>query len=133
MRKPADRHDPRKIREKDQGRRGTRNTIIEPRVDIQADLDAINRGDGIIDRHWQTIWVNGRLWGYHADTGTIYPMEGGGFVQMTQLQFFALRVLVRYNGINPQSERMLANNPDMTDEDRDIARRIWRMREEAGN
>ncbi len=96
---------------------------------IQDELEAINRGDAIIDRQHGTAWINGRLWGYHTDTGRMYPIEGEGFVSMNAIQYYALRVYARYNGINPDSERELAHHPDLTDDDREIARAVWRMRE----
>lgn len=109
--------------------------MIDPRVVtdemVQSDLEAINRGDAIVDRGLGTAWINGRLWGYHTDTGTAYPIEGEGFVQMNSLQYYALRTIARYNGINPDSERELSYHPDLNDEDRELARRVWRMREEA--
>ncbi len=105
--------------------------MIEPWVDVQADLDAINRGEAIVDHQHATAWINGRLWGFHTDTGTAYPMEGKGFVRLNQLQFFALRTIARYNGLNARSEATLNRHPDLTDEDREIVRRLWRMREEA--
>lgn len=116
-----------------QGTDATRNTMIDPRIvtatTIQDEIDAINRGDAIIDRQHGTAWINGRLWGYHTDTGRMYPIKGHGFVSMNAIQYYALRTYARYNGVNPDSERELVHHPDLTDEDREIARSVWRMRE----
>jgi len=98
--RPVDRHDPREIDFDNRGRRNkkraspgtdtTRNTMIDPRVVtdsvIRDELDAINRGDAIVDRQQGTAWINGRLWGYHTDTGRAFPIEGDGFVSMNAIQ-----------------------------------------------
>lgn len=145
VRKPVGRHYPGKVEFEDKGRRNnkradrgtdpTRNTMIDPRVVtdemVRNDLDGINRGDAVVDQGQETAWINGRLWGFHTNTGTSYPIEGEGFVQMNAIQYYALRTIARYTGINPDSERELAHHPDLTDEDRELARRVWRMRAEA--
>jgi hypothetical protein len=118
-----------------QGTDTTQNTMIDPRIVtnsmIQAELDAINRGDAIVDRQHGTAWINGRLWGYHTDNGRMYSIQGDGFVSMSAIQYYALRIYARYNGINLDSERELAHHPDLTDEDRELARRVWWMREKS--
>lgn len=134
---PRDRHFPDKAPWRRKGRPGERNTMIDPGVvsdaDIRADIEAINRGEGYIHAGNQRIWINGRFWGIHLDTGTgrLYPLEGHGFVPMNQLQYYAFRKYVEYNGINDHSEDELSHLRDLTEEDREIARRVWRMREES--
>lgn len=109
--------------------------MIDPRVVtdemILDEIEAINRGEAIVDRQHATAWINGRLYGYHTDTGTAYPMRGEGFVEMDQRQYSALRMVIRYNGLNDQAELELRLRPNLTDEDRDLVRQVWRMREEA--
>lgn len=127
--KPSDRHDISRFKFGNKGRRGERNTMIAPWVDVQADLDAINAGKGLVDIGTGRVWINGRLWGYHTDTGTGYPVEGDGFIPMTQAQYAALRKIASYNGINKRSEQELRSNPQFTDEDIELAYRVWRIRE----
>ncbi|MGC4107762.1 MAG: hypothetical protein QM753_15685 [Thermomicrobiales bacterium] len=107
--------------------------MIEPWVDIQADVDAINQGSGFVDLASARVWVHGRLWGYHADTGlgTLWPIEGDGFIPLDQRQYRALTIVAGYNGLTDDAERQLAYMEILTDEDRDLVRRIWRMREAA--
>ncbi len=109
--------------------------MIDPNVlsdaGIQADMDAINRGEAIVDRQGGTAWINGRLWGYHTDNGRSYPVEGAGFIRLTQRHYSALKMIARYTGLNAESERELASRPTLTDDDREVVRRVWRMREEA--
>ncbi|MGI8404842.1 MAG: hypothetical protein ACR2OE_08800 [Thermomicrobiales bacterium] len=131
LRKPSDRHSIARVSNTNKGKPGERNTMIAPWVDVQADLDAINAGQGLADSGKSQVWINGRLWEFYADTGTSYPMSGDGFIPMTQAQFRALRIIAGYNGVNERSEREIGSNPAFTDEDREIARRVWRIREEA--
>jgi hypothetical protein len=104
--------------------------MIEPWVDVRAEIDAINRGEGYYDKETGRIWINGRLWGTHSDrrTGTLFPIEGDGFIQVTSIQHYAFRTFVRYNGIADQAELQLARIRGMTDADLEVARRLWRMR-----
>ena len=63
--------------------------MIDPRVVtdqmVLDEVEAINRGEAIVDRQHGTAWINGRLYGYHTDTGTVYPMRGDGFVEMDSM------------------------------------------------
>lgn len=106
--------------------------MIEPWVDVQEDLRAIERGEGVVDTGRARIWVNGRLWGYHADTGTarLWPISGDGFIQLDGKQYRALTIVATYNGLTEDAERQLSHMDILTDEDRALVRRIWRMREE---
>jgi len=56
-----------------------RNSLLEPWVDVRADLDAINAGEGIYDPATRWIRVNGRLYGMH-ENGTKFPIEGDGII-----------------------------------------------------
>lgn len=58
-------------------RSGDKNTVFLPEVDVSADMDAIDRGDAIVDKERATAWVSGRLGGFHTDRGTAYPVRGG--------------------------------------------------------
>ena len=53
--------------------------MLEPWVDVRADLDAINAGEGIYDPATRWIRVNGRLYGMH-ENGTKFPIEGDGII-----------------------------------------------------
>jgi len=104
--------------------------VIEPWVDVQADIDAINRGEAIVDREKATAWTAGRLYGFHTDSGTSYPISGEGFIAMDQKQYSAFKQIIENNGLGPRSEVFLANSRHLTDEDRELVRRLWRIREQ---
>ncbi len=53
--------------------------MLEPWVDVRADLDAINAGEGIYDPATRRIRVNGRLYGMH-ENGTTFPIEDNGII-----------------------------------------------------
>lgn len=126
---PNPRHDIMALVRGHRGKSGDRNTMIEPWVDVQQDLDEIMAGNGVVDIHHATVWIHGRLWGYHPETGRVYPKSGRGFISMNQAQYGALRVYARYNGINALSERELALSEHLSEDDIALARRVWRIRE----
>lgn len=66
-----------------------KNTVTEPGVDVQKDMDAINAGDAA--RTGATFPVNGRTYGLHD--GTLYPISGAGFHQLDRGVFKALGIL----------------------------------------
>jgi hypothetical protein len=106
------------------------NTIVLPEVDLRGDLDAIRRGEAWYDRHTRRIWVRGRLY-EHKPHGTLFPIRGEGFVELDRQTYKALRLFRRYNEIHPDALRELSLNPDVTDEQRDTAIRLWSIREQA--
>jgi len=75
-------------------------------------------------------WINGRLYGYHADRVTTWPISGPRFIPMDQRQYSALKKVAEYDGLNTRSEKYLKNDPNLTDIDRAFIRRIWRIREQ---
>ena len=87
LRRPADRHSALKVKQKTLAKE--KNTVIEPGVDVQKDVDAINAGDAA--RTGETFTVNGRTYGLHD--GTLYPISGTGFHQLERGAFKALGVL----------------------------------------
>ena len=56
---------------------GDTNTVIMPEVDVAADVAAINAGKGIRTAN-QQVHINGRIYGYHPDTGRLFPISGKG-------------------------------------------------------
>ncbi len=107
-----------------------RNSLLEPWVDVRADLDAINAGEGDYDPATRRIWVNGRLYGMH-ENGTTFPIEGDGIIQISRSIYKALTIIRRYNGVNDRSEREMTQDLSISQTDRDKSIRIWRLREEA--
>jgi hypothetical protein len=101
-----------------------------PWVDVDADMDAVNRGDGYFHAGTRQTWINGRLYGMH-DNGTTYPIQGEGIIPCGRETYRALIILRKYNGVNERSDREVTMSRSITEWDRHEAGRIWRLREEA--
>lgn len=85
-----------------------RNTVVEPGVDVRADVDAINRGKADPGRSATgdpTYTVNGRTYGVHDD-GRLYPIEGPGLQQLSRQEFKALGVYNKF-GDSPRANQIL--------------------------
>lgn len=87
LRRPAERHSALKVKQKTLAKE--KNTVIEPAVEVQKDVAAINEGEAT--RTGDTFTVNGRTYGMHD--GTLYPISGQGFHPLDRGAFKALGVL----------------------------------------
>jgi hypothetical protein len=60
----------------------------------------------------------------------MYPISGDGFIGPVGRNVFKdLIAYRRYNGINEPAEFEIGQQPFISIEDREVARRIWRLRE----
>lgn len=57
-----------------------KNTMIEPEIDVPADVDAINQGLGT--RNGNEYTINGRT--YEVQHGSLIPKSGIGFHPLSQ-------------------------------------------------
>jgi hypothetical protein len=105
------------------------NALLMPWVDVQDDMDAINRGEGMFDPATRQTWSHGRLYGMH-DTGRTFPMRGEGIISCERETYRALTIIRKYNGLNERSAHEIEQHPMIEDDHRDEAIRIWRIREE---
>lgn len=123
---PADRHYPNRLRLKSPSKEMT--TIIVPGTDVAGDLAAIRDGRATVEGNIYT--VTGRTYGRKSN-GTMYPISGEGFIGPVGRNVFkALIAYRRYNGINDRAEFEIGKQEFISGEDREVARRIWRLREE---
>ncbi|MEU6249448.1 hypothetical protein [Glycomyces sp. NPDC047010] len=102
------------------------NTVILPGVDVEGDLDAIRTGKAFWNGKTGQYELNGRIWGVHGN-GTVFPVSGTGFEQLTREQFKALKALVTAGkpvGVWPRS-RMADRN--LSESDWDRAAEIYRL------
>jgi hypothetical protein len=107
-----------------------KNSIVLPSVDMQADMDAINRGEGYFDPATGQSWINGRRYGMHSD-GKAFPMDGDGVILVNRGTFRALTIIRGYNGVTDVAELRMGREHDITADDRAEAIRIWHVREAA--
>ncbi|HWK79522.1 MAG TPA: hypothetical protein VNP95_02080 [Thermomicrobiales bacterium] len=107
-----------------------RNTVVLPGVDIGEDFRAIGRGHGWYNASRRETWVNGRLYGQHAN-GTLFPIRGEGFVEMDRQEYKALLAIRRYNGDMALALRELRSDPHISGEQQETAIRLWTIRQQA--
>ena len=74
---PAARHRVNKVKQNTVAK--DKNSIVEPWVDVEADVAQINAGQA--KRTGDTFSVNGRTYGHH--NGTLYPIQAKGFMNWT--------------------------------------------------
>jgi hypothetical protein len=98
------------------------NTIIDPSVDIQADVAAIRGGFARWDG--ESLLVNGRVYKIHSN-GRLYPISGTGFYQLNANQYRAFSAYNQYNGDIATANRYLDRRISV--QDREEALRVWRL------
>ncbi|VAW59107.1 hypothetical protein MNBD_GAMMA11-2930 [hydrothermal vent metagenome] len=67
------------------------NTIIEPGLDVSADINSLNTGN--FKRKGEDYIVGKRVYGMHPDTGTVFPKSGPGFTNVDRSQHQLLKQL----------------------------------------
>lgn len=97
------------------------NSVIEPWVDVAADVAAINPGEAV--RQGDAFTVNGRTYRLKPN-GRLFPVAGSGIHQLGRGAFKALGVYNRY-GISPRAEEFL-DLQALEPAEREAARAAWR-------
>ena len=95
--------------------------MVEPGVDVAADVAAIN--EGLATRVGDTYPINGRVYGVHD--GTLFPISGRGFHQLTRGGFQALGVLNKF-GDTPQAHAILSRMKNVEPKDIEAALKAWK-------
>jgi hypothetical protein len=96
------------------------NSVIEPTVDVTADVGAINRGEAL--RRGDTYSINGRTYRLEP-TGRLYPIAGSGIHPLSRDAFKALGVYNQF-GLSPRAEEILDQMGKLP-VDRAAARAAW--------
>lgn len=100
LRAPASRHTAARVTQKTLAKE--KNTVIAPGVDVAGDVAAINSGRATrVGADWV---VNGRTYGVHD--GTLYPISGPGFYQLSRGGFKVLGVYNEF-GNTPRATSIL--------------------------
>lgn len=97
------------------------NTVWLPGVDVQRDVEAIRAGEA--ERVGDRFVVNGRSYGYHSETGRLFPDAGEGLVKLDRGGFKALGIL-NDHGDTPEGRLQLERNR-ITDEALEQATEVW--------
>ena len=103
------------------------NTVIESWVDVRADIDAINRGQGI--RRGDTYEIHGRTYRL-GPGGHTYPVSGAGFHQLDRQAFKALAIYNQF-GSTPRAEAYL-DQMNVSPEQPARALRAWQAEQGRG-
>ncbi len=97
------------------------NTVIEPWVDVNADIQAIKSGQ--IQPVNGQFTVNGRIYAIH--NGAFHPVSGQGLHYLDRGGYQALSVYNKF-GLTSQAEGIL-DNMKVTVAARSAAQEIWRL------
>jgi hypothetical protein len=102
------------------GNKNAVKTIAQRGVNVQADLDEISAGLGVLNDAGDILTSSGRMYGRHTETGTVFLRSGSpGTVDLTQAEFGVLRQMVVDGGLQGNAHRMLdallgAGNPGVS-------------------
>ncbi|MDH3976782.1 MAG: hypothetical protein OEV42_21175, partial [Deltaproteobacteria bacterium] len=119
FRGPASRHTLTNVNQKTVAK--NLNTVIEPGVDVTADVAAINKG--LAKKSGDKFVINGRTYGMHD--GTLFPVSGSGFHQLDRASFKALGVLNKFG--NTAKANKIINNMGLSDDAVNTALKVWRL------
>ena len=117
LKPPAGRHYAARVKQKTLAK--AQNTVIEPGVDVMADVAAINAGTAV--KVSGNFVVNGRTYGFHD--GTLFPIAGPGFHQLNRGAFKTLGVMNQF-GLTEQGEEIL-DKMGVSAEDREAAKKAY--------
>lgn len=95
--------------------------MIEPGVDISADLDALNSDNFI--RKGEDYLVGERIYGIHPDTGTVFPKSGPGLVNVDRAQHQLLKQL--NSGSYENAMKFSKNIPGLTKDKINTILKLW--------
>ena len=128
VRRPAARHTLKKVTQGSVAKEV--NTVIEPRVDVAADVEAINAGNAqfsVTDNGVRTYTVNGRTYGVEPN-GTLYPMTGDGFIVLNRNAYKVLGIFNKFGdgARGAQIIELMRPTAGITDADVEAARGAWR-------
>jgi hypothetical protein len=98
------------------------NTVIEPWVDVQADVDAINRG--LAERLGETYTIHRRTYGFYQNR--LFPMSGPGFIQLNRSEYRMLGIYNTY-GDTAAARREIGYMRGVTQQEHDRAWWAWRL------
>lgn len=106
------------------------NTVVEPRVDVNADVAAINEGKAVAEvspSGVRTYRVNGRVYGVEPN-GTLYPMTGDGLIVLNRNEFKILGIFNKFGDTARAMEiiNLQAPTAKFTKAEVDAARQAWK-------
>lgn len=95
------------------------NSVVDPDVDMAADIAAIQRGEGTWNPETNEYEINNRTYKVE-DTGVdglrTYPTGGEGVHNLSQLEYRLLQSMIKNNGDIDAAWQQNYRNPNVTDE-----------------
>ena len=114
LKPPNNRHNLNSVRPNSPSK--ARNTIVLPGTDVAKDLDDIAAGRAKWDPDRNCYEVNGRSYGVEG-TGTVYPISGPGFVNLSRSEYKILKQLIAADGDINTAREALRRDPSVSDAD----------------
>ncbi|MEV4345305.1 hypothetical protein AB0J83_12585 [Actinoplanes sp. NPDC049596] len=122
--KPANnRHNLNSIRPKNPAK--GKNTVVLPGTDVEGDLAEIAAGRGTWEPRTNRYEINGRTYAVE-DTGTVIPVAGPGFVNLTRSAYKVLKQLIGSDGDVRSASEALRRDPAIGDADWRSALEVFR-------
>jgi hypothetical protein len=114
LKPPNSRHNLDSIRPKNPAK--DKNTVVLPGTDVPADLADISAGRGTWIPESNRYEVNGRTYAVES-TGTVFPVSGPGFVNLSRSEYKVLKQLVGSDGDINTARDALRRDPSVSDAD----------------
>jgi uncharacterized protein YukE len=93
-----------------------RNTVVLPGTDVAKDLDDVAAGRATWNAKGNCYEVNGRSYGVEG-TGTVYPISGPGFVNLSRSEYKVLKQLIGSDGDVTAAREALRRDPSVSEAD----------------
>ena len=114
LKPPNNRHNLDSIRPKNPTK--DKNTIVLPGTDVSADLADISSGRATWVAEDNRYEVDGRTYGVES-TGTVFPVSGPGFVNLSRTEYKVLKQLIGSDGDVSAAQDALRRDPSVSDAD----------------
>jgi len=92
------------------------NTVALDGVDNAADVKAINEGLGLVSDNGSRVFINNREYGFHSDTGRLFPVQGEWLVNLSAGEFEAVGILNKF-GDTLRAHEIIEKIPFVSDKD----------------
>jgi hypothetical protein len=113
LRPPSDRHQLNRVSPKSPAK--AENTIILPETKeaVRQDITDIQSGNARWDPDTNSyVTDSGRRYKVESN-GTVFPVDGPGFVQLNRSEYKALQALIRHNGDVEAAQASVARDPSI--------------------
>jgi hypothetical protein len=98
---------------------------VLPGTDVAKDLDDIAAGRATWNAERNCYEVNGRTYGVEA-SGTVYPISGPGFVNLSRSEYKVLKQLIASDGDINAAHEALRRDPSVSEADWKAALEVFK-------